>query len=497
MLFADLSGYTAVAERTDPEAVKSMLDSALQRLGEQVERFGGSIDKYIGDNVMAVFGAPVAHEDDPERAVRAALAMQAEMERINEQLPGDVAFLLRVGINTGEVLAGRMGEGYTVIGDTVNVAARLQAAARPGSVTVGETTYRASREVIAYDELEPLTLKGKAEPVAAWEARAVLAERLTQRAAPRTATPLIGRDDELRLLLSLTEQLEREGRPHLVTVIGQAGVGKSRLLRELTERAAEFDPAPAVEVGECPPFGSGISYWALAEVLRAQFGIAGDEPADSAWEKLRSSVRALLGEDSGNEEAERIAATIAVVLGLEAPEGSGAADAEDPQRMRETLFSSIRTLTERMCAQRPLLLAIEDIHWADEGMLDLIEHLARWVRGPLLILCLARDELLDRRPDWGGGRRNATSIALEPLSADETEEPGRLALPRQRRRLRAGHQGRPAGGRQPAVRGGDGQPAATSPTPTPRRSPTASTRCSPPGSTRCPPSSAACSSTPR
>ncbi len=422
VLFADLSGYTAVAERTDPEAVKSMLDSALQRLGEQVERFGGSIDKYIGDNVMAVFGAPVAHEDDPERAVRAALAMQAEMERINEQLPGDVAFLLRVGINTGEVLAGRMGEGYTVIGDTVNVAARLQAAARPGSVTVGETTYRASREVVAYDELEPLTLKGKAQPVAAWEARAVLAERLTQRAAPRTATPLIGRDDELRLLLSLTEQLEREGRPHLVTVIGQAGVGKSRLLRELTERAAEFDPAPAVEVGECPPFGSGISYWALAEVLRAQFGIAGDEPADSAWEKLRSSVRALLGEDSGNEEAERIAATIAVVLGLEAPEGSGAADAEDPQRMRETLFSSIRTLTERMCAQRPLLLAIEDIHWADEGMLDLIEHLARWVRGPLLILCLARDELLDRRPDWGGGRRNATSVALEPLSADETEE---------------------------------------------------------------------------
>ena len=161
VLFADLSGYTAVAERTDPEAVKAMLDRALQRLGDQVERFGGSIDKYIGDNVMAVFGAPVAHEDDPERAVRAALAMQAEMDRINEQLPADVAFLLRVGINTGEVLAGRMGEGYTVIGDTVNVAARLQAAARPGSVTVGETTHRASRDSIAYDELEPLDAEGE------------------------------------------------------------------------------------------------------------------------------------------------------------------------------------------------------------------------------------------------------------------------------------------------------------------------------------------------
>ncbi len=420
VLFADLSGYTAVAERTDPEAVKAMLDRALERLGEQVERFGGSIDKYIGDNVMAVFGAPVAHEDDPERAVRAALAMQAEMERINEQLPADVAFLLRVGINTGEVLAGRMGEGYTVIGDTVNVAARLQAAARPGSVTVGETTYRASREAIAYDELEPLELKGKAEPVPAWEAREVLAERQTQRAAPRVGAPLIGRGDELKMLLSLAEQLEREGRPHLVTVLGQAGVGKSRLLRELTERATELDPAPAVEIGECPPFGSGISYWALAEVLRSQFGVAADEPADSAWEKLRGGVGQLLADEVSAEEAERIIAPIGVVLGLESTEASGG-EAEDPQRMRETLFSSIRTLTERMCARQPLLLAIEDIHWADEGMLDLIEHLARWVRGPLLIVCLARDELLDRRPDWGGGWRNATSIALEPLSENDTE----------------------------------------------------------------------------
>ncbi len=419
VLFADLSGYTAVAERTDPEAVKAMLDRALQRLGDQVERFDGSIDKYIGDNVMAVFGAPVAHEDDPERAVRAALAMQAEMDRINEQLPADVAFLLRVGINTGEVLAGRMGEGYTVIGDTVNVAARLQAAARPGSVTVGETTHRASRDSIAYDELEPLELKGKAEPVPAWEARAVLAERESQRAEPRVGAPLIGRSDELRMLLSLAEQLEREGRPHLVTMIGQAGVGKSRLLRELTERAAELEPAPEVEVGECPPFGSGISYWALAEVLRSQFGIAADEPADSAWEKLRASVRRLLGDEVSGEEAERIIAPIGIVLGLETTEAP--AEAEDPQRMRETLFSSIRTLTERICARAPLLLVIEDIHWADEGMLDLIEHLARWVRGPLMIVCLARDELLDRRPDWGGGRRNATSISLEPLSEDETE----------------------------------------------------------------------------
>jgi len=184
VLFADLSGYTAVAERMDPEAVKTMLDRMLRQLGEEVIRFGGTIDKYIGDNVMAVFGAPTSHEDDPERAVRAGLAMQASMERLNEGLDMETGFLLRVGINTGEVLAGQMGEAYTVVGDTVNVAARLQAAARPGTVTVGEGTYRASRDVFAYTELEPLSLKGKAQPVPAWEAGDALTQGPAHRAAP-------------------------------------------------------------------------------------------------------------------------------------------------------------------------------------------------------------------------------------------------------------------------------------------------------------------------
>ncbi|MDQ2676308.1 MAG: zinc ribbon domain-containing protein, partial [Actinomycetota bacterium] len=169
VLFADLSGYTAVAERMDPEALKSMVDRALRRLGEEVTRFGGTVDKFIGDNVMAVFGAPVAHEDDPERAVRAGLAMQSAMDEINEQIDG-VDFALRVGINSGDVLAGKIGDGYTVIGDAVNVASRLQSAARPGSVTVGEMTHRLTRTSIEYTELDPLVLKGKAEPVPAWEA---------------------------------------------------------------------------------------------------------------------------------------------------------------------------------------------------------------------------------------------------------------------------------------------------------------------------------------
>ena len=199
VVFADLSGYTAVAERMDPEAVKSLVDRSLRRLGEEVDRYGGRVDKYIGDNVMAVFGAPVAHEDDAERAVRAGLGMQEAMGELNERLDlsHGVSLALRVGINTGEVVAGAVGDGYTVIGDTVNVAARLQSAARPGTVTVGERTYRATGEAIEYRRLEPLALKGKAEPVPAWEAVSLLAAQSARRAPTGGETPLVGRDDKL------------------------------------------------------------------------------------------------------------------------------------------------------------------------------------------------------------------------------------------------------------------------------------------------------------
>jgi class 3 adenylate cyclase/predicted ATPase len=424
VLFADLSGYTAVAERMDPEAVKQLLDRTLRKLGEEVTRFGGRVDKYIGDNVMAVFGAPQSHEDDPERAVRAGLAMQEAMERLNEKHAPDseVNFMLRVGINSGEVLAGRMGDGYTVIGDTVNVAARLQAAARPGTVTVGASTYRATRDAMAYEELEPLTLKGKSEPVEAWEATAALAERPAHRGAERPGAPLVGRSDESTILLSLAQRVEREGRPHLVTVIGQAGVGKSRLLREFRSQTAALERAPKLLTGECLPYGAGLSYWALGEVIRAEFGIGGGEPNDSAWSKLSDGMAERLNGGEGDEAAERNAALIARMLGIEPPEGAPALESEDPQRMRESLFSAIRVLLEAISSAQPLVVAFEDIHWADEGMLDLIEHLARWMRGPMLMVCLARDELLDRRTDWAGGRRNATSIYLDPLSDSETEQ---------------------------------------------------------------------------
>ncbi len=426
VVFADLSGYTAIAERMDPEAVKSLVDRSLRRLGEEVDRYGGRVDKYIGDNVMAVFGAPVAHEDDAERAVRAALGMQYAMTEINESLSNThgVTLELRVGVNTGEVVAGAVGNGYTVIGDTVNVAARLQSAARPGSVTVGERTFRRTGQAIEYHRLEPLTLKGKAEPVPAWEAVGLLVSQAGRgRRASTGETPLVGRADKLDLLRSVYDRVERERRAHLVTVIGQAGVGKSRLRQELERLLSEGHPPPTFREGRCLPYGSGVVYWALGEVIRAEAGIVDGDSTEDAWAKLLASIDSLM-KDSGEtaEPPERRAAVIGRLLGIETPLDLPQSEGDDPQRMREVFFSAVRSVVEAMARRNPLVLVFEDIHWADHGMLDLIEYLAQWVRGPLILFCLARDELLERRQRWGGGRHEATSILLDPLTVDQTRE---------------------------------------------------------------------------
>jgi class 3 adenylate cyclase/tetratricopeptide (TPR) repeat protein len=426
VLFADLSGYTAVSERMDPESVKALVDGALKRLGEEVTRYGGTVDKYIGDNVMAIFGAPVAHEDDEERAVRSALGMQAAMDEINAGLMArhGASFQLRVGINTGEVLAGAVGDGYTVIGDTVNVAARLQAAGRPGTVTVGERTYRATEGEVEYRTLDPLHLKGKAEPVPAWEAVGLVAAQPARRTRTRSATPLVGRDDELSLMESLYGRVVRERRPHLVTLVGQAGVGKSRLLHEFRQRVEQLaEEEPAFREGRCLPYGSGVVYWALGEVIRADAEILDEDSAEKAWEKIKDYACDLLLEDEEERDViERRAALVARLLGIDVSDEAAPIERDDPQKLRESFFSAVRATMEARTGRQPLVLAFEDIHWADHGMLDLIEYLAQWVRGPLLLLCLARDELLEHRPAWGGGRRGATSIFLDPLTDEETRE---------------------------------------------------------------------------
>src|SRR5262249_13644317 len=275
VLFADLSGYTAIAERLDPEAVKALVDRCLGRLGEEVELHGGRVDKYMGDNVMAIFGAPVAHEDDPERAVRAAFGMQAAMGELNQRLLADygVEFALRVGLNTGEVLAGRLGDTYTVIGDAVNLASRLQSSASPGTITVGERTQRATGEVIEYLPLEALELRGKWGPVAAWRAPSPLEAYTGGARRLRRETRLVGRDEEFAALQTLSARVLRSDTPHLVTVLGQAGVGKTRLARELERSLAAREPPVLVRGARCLPFGSSVVYWPLVGMRATETGV--------------------------------------------------------------------------------------------------------------------------------------------------------------------------------------------------------------------------------
>jgi class 3 adenylate cyclase/tetratricopeptide (TPR) repeat protein len=426
VLFADLSGYTAVAARLDPESMKRQLDRILGRLGEEVVAYGGYVDKFIGDNVMAIFGAPIAHGDDAERAVRAGLGMQGAMGEVNEPLAAQhgVTFELRVGINTGEVLAGHVRDSYTVIGDTVNVAARLQALARPGSVTVGEMTYRATRDAIDYSALrEPLVLKGKAEPVPAWEAVAVDGQPAAGASTDPARAPLVGRAAELAQLHDLLGRVQRKRGPHLATVIGDPGVGKSRLLRQFEQELQNHDPRPLMRHGRCLPYGSSIVYWPLGEVIRAECGIIDGDPPAAAWKKLSARIGELLdGPEPDSRSSASKTAVVGRLLGIEAPDEPVLAEREDAQHAREVFFAVVRSCVEGLACDRPLVLVWEDIHWADEGMLDLIEHLVQWVRAPVLQICLARDELLERRVGWGGVRRDSTTMFLEPLGESETRE---------------------------------------------------------------------------
>jgi class 3 adenylate cyclase/tetratricopeptide (TPR) repeat protein len=423
ILFADLSGYTSVAERLDHETVKTLTDRCLTRFAVEVERFGGRVDKYIGDNVMAVFGAPVAHEDDPERAVRAALGMQSAMAELNRELLAQhgFEFALRVGVNSGEVLAGKVGDGYTVIGDAVNVASRLQTTASPGTIMVGERTHRATNGVVDYLPLEPLSLKGKLEPVPAWRAVAVREEHSGVRRW-RRETPLVGRRDELATLEMQFGRVVRSLAPHLVTILGEAGVGKTRLLRELERSLASRDPPVPVRRGRCLPFGSSVVYWPLSEMLRAECAIADDDSAEVASEKLSARLEPLLASHEDREEVTRRIAPLARLLDLEAPDPDGPAQLEGAQDTRESLFGAVRTYLESVAQGDSLVLAWEDIHWADEGMLDLIEYLSQWMRVPVLQVCLAREELLERRPSWGASRRTKSSLFLDPLPPAHTRD---------------------------------------------------------------------------
>ncbi|HEX6130019.1 MAG TPA: adenylate/guanylate cyclase domain-containing protein, partial [Candidatus Limnocylindria bacterium] len=405
VLFVDLVGFTSASEGRDPEETRELLSHYFELARGTVERHGGTIEKFIGDAVMAVWGAPTAHEDDAERAVRAALELVGAVAQITDD---KVALRARAGVLTGEaaVTIGAEGQGM-VAGDLVNTASRLQGAAEPGTVLVGEATYRAASNAIKFEPAGEHLFKGKASPMAAWRPIAVVARRGGSGRASTLEPPFVGREDELRQLKDLFTATGRESKPRLVTVIGQAGIGKSRLAWEFEKYLdGVVDPAYWHE-GRSPAYGEGVSYWALAEMVRRRSGIADGDEAGEARKKLVAMLEEFVP-DAG--ERRWIEPRLSGLLGL----------AELPSEGREELFSAWRTLFVRIAERAPVIMVFTDLQWADQGLIDFIEDLLGWARSsPILVLALARPELSERRPDFGATVRSVTRINLEPLSDEQ------------------------------------------------------------------------------
>jgi class 3 adenylate cyclase/tetratricopeptide (TPR) repeat protein len=408
VLFCDLVGFTATSERQDPEDVRARLRPYHLRLRRDIERYGGTVEKFIGDAVMAVFGAPAAHEDDAERAVRAGLRILDGIAELNAETPG-FGLQVRVGVNTGEAVVERaarveQGEGF-VAGDVVNTAARIQVAAPIGGVAVSDATYRATSRVFDYEPLEAADVKGKSSPLALWQARGPRARLGSD--IGRHRTPLVGRELEKPLLIATFERAAQQRSVQLVTIVGEPGVGKSRLVAEL---AGYTDAKPELtrwRQGRCLPYGDSIAFWALAEIVKAEAGLLESDPAEVATAKLDATL------DPEERERRWVIQRLATLVGLE------------PTQIveRQELFAAWRRFLEALAVSRPTVLVFEDLHWADEGLLDFLEYLLEWAQDvPLLVVCTARPELYERRPGWAAGLRNAQTINVAPLSDDETAE---------------------------------------------------------------------------
>ncbi len=411
VLFADLSGFTALSERTDPEDVRSMVDRCMCAMGEVVAQFGGSVDKVIGDALMAVFGAPVAHEDDPTRAVRAALEIQRRASQNAEDFCG---LCVRVGVNSGEVIFARVGpEGrreLTVMGDAVNTAARLQAEAPAAGILVGEQTRSASADDIDYEAIAPLQAKGKAAPLRAWLARAASADPAERRVSD---APFVGRDTELELLVRAWTRTCSERYPQLVTVVGAPGIGKTRLTLELA-RHIESEGGRVLR-GRSLPYGERAAYDAFAQIVKQACGIFASDPAPVAQAKLTRRIAQLFSA----EDAARVAVHLSIVSRL----------TEDTVEEREELVASTQRFLEALAREQPALLVFEDLHWADQSLLELIRSLAvRLADAPLLMVALARGEFLDEQQDWARLPGSLT-VQLDALGTAHVNELARRLLP--------------------------------------------------------------------
>lgn len=408
VLFVDLVGHTAASDQVDPEDVRARLQPYHQLLKREIERYGGTVEKFIGDAVMAVFGAPVSHEDDAERAVRSALRI---LQAVHEH---ELELEVRAAVATGEAVVSlsarpEQGEGI-VAGDVVNTASRLQQAASPGSLVVGEVTERATRDTIEYEELEPVSVKGKAGLIPVWRALEART-RLGVDAEPSAKAPFVGRGDELRLLTDTYTRAFREASIQLVTITGEPGVGKTRLTAEFRAWLENRPERARWLQGRCLPYGEGITFWALGEIVKAHAGILESDSPEDAAGKLDQAVSTIIDDAS---DRDWLTATLAPLVGAEVAEGPAGMEAAEA-------FTAWRRFLEAVATQRPLVLLIEDLHWADPKLVEFIEHIVDWSTDvQLLIVCTARPELYERRPGWGGGKRNSTTIALAPLSGEQT-----------------------------------------------------------------------------
>ena len=410
VLFADLVGFTTFSESRDPEEIRSMLTRYFDRAREIIERFGGEVDKFTGDAVTAFWGAKRALEDDAERAVRAGLELIDAVEALGAEL-GIPEMAVRAGILSGEASVGSGGNQHgLVVGDIVNTASRLQSAADPGSVFVGETTQKLTDNAIRYESVGTHDMKGKSVPVAAWRALSVVGERGGKGKWEILEPPFVGRDDELRLLKDQLHATTRDGTARLVSIVGEAGIGKSRLAWELLKYVDGITEAIRWHQGRSPAYGEAVTFWALTEIVRSRTGIADTDEPLKARTKLRTAVAEHV---TDLEEQQWIEPRLAGLLGLD----------DMPEGNRDELYAALRGFFQHISEVATTVLLFEDVHWADDGLLEFIEELVEMSTGhPILVITLARPEILDRHPGWGAARHHFLSMHLGALSGPEMTE---------------------------------------------------------------------------
>jgi class 3 adenylate cyclase/tetratricopeptide (TPR) repeat protein len=405
ILFADLVGFTAESDEADPEDVRARLIPYHQRVREEIERYDGTVEKLIGDGVMAVFGVPTAHEDDPERAVRVALRIQAAVEEMNEEQEG-LDLSVRIGVNTGEAMVTTGGQGEHIVGDVVNTASRLESIAPPGGVVVGEATHRATDLLIEYENMDSVEVKGKSKPLAVWRAIEPRG-RYGVDAAVRAPTPFLGRDSEMNVLTETYRRVIDDGTLQLVTIAAAPGVGKSRLVNEFWQWADDQPEIVWWRQGRNLPYGEGITFWALGEIIKGQAGIRESDSAEVAEQKLETALEAITT-DAGDRDW--LSAQLGPLVGAGSDVQSGD---------RSEAFTAWRRFLEDLAAVQPLIMVIEDMHWADEALVEFLEDLLVWsADAPIMVICTARPELYEAHPAWGGGQRNSATISLAPLTDD-------------------------------------------------------------------------------